>query len=92
MPGFFVEGGKFFAYFTRDHHGDGMISLWVKSTPETRDAFIASDAKTFFFPPYVGPAGWIAIRMDLARLDWDIIKELLIEAYRLQAPRRLQNF
>jgi len=29
-PSFFVEGGKAFAYFSADHHGDGKVALLVR--------------------------------------------------------------
>src|SRR5207237_1853672 len=30
--GFFVRGGKFFAYFSNNHHGDGVVALLVKAS------------------------------------------------------------
>jgi hypothetical protein len=29
------------------------------------------------------------VRLDLRRVDWEVVKQLLWESYRLQAPKRL---
>ena len=42
----------------------------------------------FFVPPYVGPSGWIGVYLDRGA-DWDELAELLRDAYRLTAPKRL---
>lgn len=45
--------------------------------------------KVFFVPPYVGGKGWIGVRLDVADLDWDEIAEIVDDAYRQVAPKRL---
>jgi len=40
-------------------------------------------------PPYLGPKGWIAIRLDSEDLDWEIIAEFARRAYQALAPRKL---
>lgn len=42
----------------------------------------------FFVPPYVGPRGWVGVYLD-GRADWAEMAELLRDAYRLTAPKRL---
>jgi predicted DNA-binding protein (MmcQ/YjbR family) len=42
----------------------------------------------FFVPPYMGPSGWVGIWLD-RRVDWDELAQLLRDAYRLVAPKRL---
>lgn len=32
MPAFFITKGKMFAYFTHDHHGDGITAALVKTS------------------------------------------------------------
>jgi predicted DNA-binding protein (MmcQ/YjbR family) len=43
----------------------------------------------FFVPPYVGPSGWVGVRLD-GKVDWGEIADLLRDAYRLTAPKRLR--
>jgi hypothetical protein len=73
---------KIFAMF-----GDDKKALWVKTTRDEQQALIAQDADTFFFPPYVGPSGWVGVRFRTA--DRDELRELLVEGWRMTAPRRL---
>ena len=84
----FQVRGKTFAYFMDDHHGDGRLALWVKSTFEAQAEAVAAEPHRFFVPPYAGPQGWLGLRLDVEP-DWDEVGEVLREAWRLQAPRRL---
>jgi hypothetical protein len=86
-PTFRVKG-KMFAMYLDDHHGDGRVALWCKSTHEARDAVIASDPDRFFVPPYVGTNGWLGVRLD-KRLGWKRITELVEHGWRLAAPKRV---
>jgi hypothetical protein len=42
----------------------------------------------FFSPPYVGPGGWIGVRLD-GQADWDEVLSLLLDGYRMTAPKKL---
>lgn len=89
MPCFGVIKGKKFAYFTADHHGDGRIALLVKiSGTDEQTMLIEQDADAYFRPAYFGD-GWIGIRLDLRRNDWDAIGEWLARSWRAVAPKRL---
>jgi hypothetical protein len=83
----FWGGRKTFASIADDHHGDARLALWIKSTADAQEDLVAMDPKTFFIPPYVGPSGWIGMRLD-GRLDWDAVESLLEEGYRMVAPKR----
>ncbi|MEM9291037.1 MAG: MmcQ/YjbR family DNA-binding protein [Acidobacteriota bacterium] len=80
-------GRKTFATFAENHHGDGRVAVWVKSTFEEQELRVQTDPETFFVPPYVGPSGWVGMRLDLDP-DWGLVEELLEEGYRLVAPKR----
>ena len=49
---------------------------------------VDSDPELFFVPPYVGPSGWVGVRLD-KKPDWGMLSELLEDGYRLVAPKRL---
>ncbi len=83
----FWGGRKTFASVADDHHGDGRFALWIKSNADAQEDLVAMDPKTFFIPPYVGPSGWIAMRLD-RRPDWDAVEALLLEGYRMVAQKR----
>jgi phosphoribosylglycinamide formyltransferase-1 len=80
---------KTLAYYSFDHHGDGMISLVCKSSPNDQRRMIRSDPETFFVPDYLGAKGWLGIRLDLAEVDWDVVTDSLRRAYQDLAPKKL---
>ena len=89
-PGFFVRGGKFFAYFSYDNHHDGMVGLLVKASGvEEQAQLIKNDPDLYYRPAYFGPAGWIGIRLDRGEVDWNHVEDWLLRSWRASAPRRL---
>ena len=83
----FWGGKKTFASFHVDHHGDGRVAVWCKALAEFQEDLVDTDPEIFFIPPYVGPSGWVGIRLD-RDVDWELVAEVLEEGYRLVAPRR----
>jgi hypothetical protein len=67
--------------------GEGGKEAWVKSTHDEQRALIAMDPDTFSFPPYVGSGGWVGVRF--AGVDASEMRELITEAWRMTAPKRL---
>ncbi len=89
-PGFFVRGGKFFAYFSFDHHHDGVTGLLVKASGvEEQAMLIDRDPELYYRPAYLGPSGWIGIRLDGGAVDWPHIEDWLARSWRASAPKRL---
>ena len=80
---------KAIAWYVNDHHGDGIVGLWCKTTLARQRELVTRNAEHYFVPPYVGPSGWIGIRLDRPTVDWEEVAELLFAAYRMQAPKRL---
>jgi hypothetical protein len=66
---------------------DEQREAWVKSTHDEQRALTQMDPETFFVPPYVGPSGWIGVRFRT--VDRDEMRELITEAWRMTAPKRL---
>lgn len=81
---------KIFAMYaaSENHHGAGRPSVWCNSTHLIQDMLIHEDPARYFAPPYVGPKGWLGIRLD-RRPRWTTIGELLRDAYLLTAPKKL---
>jgi hypothetical protein len=59
----------------------------LKATKEDQAALIESDPQTFSKAAYVGHHGWVAV--DLGRVDPDEMRELIEEAWRMTAPKRV---
>ncbi len=82
---------KLFAMYAHaaNHHGGGRHALWCKAIPANQSLMVATRPDRFFVPPYVGPGGWVGVVLD-ARTDWAGLADLLADAWRLTAPKRLQ--
>ena len=63
-------------------------SMTFKGAAGVQEALVAGDPVRFYVPRYVGSKGWVGARLDIAQ-DWDEIAELLVDSYRMVAPRRL---
>lgn len=87
MPTFRVRG-KLFAHFADNHHGDGRVALWLKAEPGARELLVEAAPERFFVPPYVGPRGWLGLRVD-GEADWEEAAELVEASWRLIAPKRV---
>jgi len=88
-PTFRVRNKMFAMYAdAANHHGDGRPAVWIKATPPNQSLLVQAAPKRFFVPPYVGPSGWIGVRLA-GNPDWAEVAELLSDGYRLVAPKRL---
>ena len=78
---------KVFAYYTDNHHGDGRVAALLKAAPGMQQTLVGAAPEVFFVPPYVGPKGWMGIRLDLRKVDWKGVSSSVRESYRLTAPK-----
>src|SRR5579862_3131254 len=78
-----------FAYFLNDHHGDGIISVCCKVAPGDNTALVSAQPERFYLPAYIGPRGWVGLRLDRGTPDWDEVRELVTDSYRRTAPKSL---
>jgi hypothetical protein len=79
---------KTFATYVVNHHGDQRVALWLPAADGVQDTLVRADPKNFYVPPYVGPRGWLGVRLDRG-LAWKRIAALVREAYEHVAPRAL---
>jgi hypothetical protein len=70
------------------HHGAGREAVWIAANHVSQDMVLRAKPDRYFSPPYVGPSGWIGVWIDRSP-PWGEITELLRDAYRLKAPKRL---
>ena len=79
---------KVFAYFVNDHDGDGIVGMWCKVLPGENAALIAANPKRFYMPAYVGPRGWVGLRLDVGRVSWREVGELVGMSHSLVAGKK----
>ena len=66
---------------------NGVPSLAIKTDLATQAQLIKRT--TFYKTPYVGQHGWVSIDGGVKELDWGTIDELVVDAYRAVAPKKL---
>jgi hypothetical protein len=71
-----------------NHHQSGHVAVWVKAPPMAQEILVNSDPKRFFVPPYMGPKGWVGVRLDY-KVKWDEVAAILKDGYLMSAPKRL---
>ncbi len=86
MPAFAVKNRSAFV-FVQESKQRKRASIWFKALREVQEELIEQDPDRFFAPPYLGPAGWVGLRLDID-LDWSEVAQAMEEAWRLVAPKR----
>jgi hypothetical protein len=89
-PAFFIEKGGQFAALWDNHHNDGNVAMLVAAPPGMQEALLQSNPEIFYRPPYVGPSGWVGVRLDKG-LDWKEVEDLVAEGYAFIAAKRKQR-
>jgi hypothetical protein len=64
-------------------------TISVKASKEEQAELVAARPETYRPAPYVGRYGWVEVR--LSDVDEVELRELLVEAWRRTAPKRLVN-
>ena len=85
----FQAGGRMFAYFRHNHHGDGMTVVCVKTGGrDEQEMLMEADPDVFSLPAYLAPSGWIAMDLAATDADWDHVAARLARSHALAAPAR----
>ena len=88
-PAWFVRGKKIFVTYADRHHDD-RVAFWCAAPGGAQEAMVSAQPDRFFVPPYVGSRGWLGVRLDVP-VDWAQIAEIVTDAYRMIAPRKLRE-
>jgi hypothetical protein len=72
----FLIRKKTFAYFLDDHHGDGIVAVTCKVLRGDNKALAEAQPRRFYLPAYTASKGWVALRLDVGKIDWEEVKEL----------------
>jgi len=85
----FLVCNKTFAYFLDNHHGDGVVAVTCKVLPGDNKALAEAQPGRFYLPAYLASKGWVALRLDIGKVDWKEVRDLLLGSYAQIAPNRL---
>ncbi len=78
----FRVGEKIFAGYGEEN-GKHVVGFKL----EMAHANLAVQVPGFSRAPYVGHKGWVSLETDSVK-DWDEVREMILESYRLIAPKK----
>jgi predicted DNA-binding protein (MmcQ/YjbR family) len=81
--------GKIFAYYLKNHGGDGVTAACVKARLGEHVQHVKRAPNRFYLPQYIGRRGWFGVRLDQGNIDWNEVKALVAVSYNLAAPKDL---
>jgi predicted DNA-binding protein (MmcQ/YjbR family) len=88
-PGFFAT--RMFAMYGGSSKETGemvAVPACVMVKVDESDRAALRQDERFFYPAYLGVAGWLGLDFTAAKVDWDEVRELVDASYRLVAPRK----
>jgi predicted DNA-binding protein (MmcQ/YjbR family) len=83
--------GKIFAYFLRNHGGDGITAACFKTHLGEHVEHVKRAPDRFYLPRFLGRRGWCGLRLDQGDIDWDEVRALALISYNLAAPKALRT-
>ena len=69
---------------------DPVATASVSPGPVDEQAMlIENDPALYYKPAYLGPSGWVALRVGGPDTDWERVADRVAQSWELAAPRRL---
>ena len=86
-PTWFVRDKKTFVTYANRHHDD-RVGFWCAAPPGAQEALVGNDPEHFFRPP---PSVIVAgsVSTSTSPIDWNQVAEIVVDAYRMVAPKKL---
>lgn len=84
----FRVGRKPFAYLFDNHHRDGIVGVGVRVPLKEAAALVKASPRRYYMPPYIGPKGWVAMRVDDARVPWKELARRIVDSHTLASARK----
>jgi hypothetical protein len=80
---------KRFGWYLDNHHGDGRLAINCKAPRGIAKQLAEHAPDRFHIPNFVGHLGWVGLWLDTPQVEWTEVEAILVEAYRLTAPKKL---
>jgi hypothetical protein len=85
----FTVRGRAFAHYLDDHQGDGIIAVAARVPDGMNDALAEASPLRYYLPARLADRGWVALRLDVMRVNWSEVDDLVTASYLLTAPKQL---
>jgi len=83
--------GRIFAYFLKNHSGDGITAACFKARLGEHVEHVKRAPDRFYLPQHLGRRGWFGIRLDQGDINWDEVIALAAVSYHLVVPKGLRG-
>ena len=81
--------GKRFGWYMENHHGDDRLVINCKALPGVGLAMVQANSIVYHIPKMAKNRGWgLGIWLDVPGIDWDEVRDLLLDAYEIVAAKR----
>jgi hypothetical protein len=80
-------GKRTFATYHGGNYDDGHRGVWVLAPMGVQEALIAESPERFYRPKYLGPSGWVGVRLD-GDVDWNQVRFLLEQGHEIAIHKR----
>lgn len=80
---------KRLGWYLENHHGDGRLAINCKAARGIAQQLEQHAPERFHIPKHMGRLGWVGLWLDTPQVDWTEVKAILVNAYRLTAPKQL---
>jgi predicted DNA-binding protein (MmcQ/YjbR family) len=87
----FLVRGRIFAYFLKNHGGDGITAACFKARLGEHVEHVKRAPDRFYLPQHLGRRGWFGIRLDQGDINWDEVIALAAVSYHLVVPKGLRG-
>ncbi|HYI07956.1 MAG TPA: MmcQ/YjbR family DNA-binding protein [Thermoanaerobaculia bacterium] len=87
----FKVRNKVFAYLLDDHHNDGRLAVCCKTELGEHADLARRYPDKFYLPANIGSKGWVAIRLDRPKVDWDEIRDFIRASYKRVGPKTMSK-
>jgi hypothetical protein len=85
----FTVRGRAFAHYLNDHQGDGIIAVAARVPEDLNQALAEASPMRYYLPPRLADRGWVGLRLDVMRVNWSEVEDLVTTSFVLTAPKQL---
>ena len=87
----FEVRGVLFAQLVENQDTSGRLAVNCKALPGAAFDYVDRNPTVYHIPKYLGSKGWVGIWVDGPQVNWSEVRQILLDAYRIVAPKSLSK-